>query len=270
MKLATAVAVLTLLSCAVHAGTAYYVSPGGDDVRDGRSIATGWKTCAKVNGAKFEPGDTILFECGGKWREQLKASSSGADRAPIVYGSYGKGAAPQFIGSDILANNQFKPAGGGKYTYALAAKSDAVLQDHVFIESSWTGASGGVLTLTLPDNPATNGKVYTACTRGNVIFSNRQDHLVFDNLVADETAGQLDDGTVQGYGFRIEGGTDVKVSNCEANRCGRHNFAAINTAGFVGIHLRAAYAQPKMPGGNTFYASYGDSRRKEQMRSRMA
>jgi len=31
----------------------------------------------------------------------------------------------------------------------------------------------------------------TVCTRGNVVFSNRKNHLVFRNLVADETAGEM-------------------------------------------------------------------------------
>ena len=93
-----------------------------------------------------------------------------------------------------------------------------------------------------------------------MLFSARKNHLIFRNLIVDETAGQLNDGANQGYGVRIEGSTDVLVENCEAYRCcGRHNFAAINTTDFHGRHLKAAYVVPNMPGGNTAYVSYADT-----------
>lgn len=234
----------------------YHVSPTGDDAKNGLSPATAWKTVGKVNAAKFSAGDRILFARGGEWRESLVASSSGTAGSPITYDAYGKGAKPKFYGSDLLANAKFTPAGGNNYNYPMPTRADSALENQVFIASTW---NNGSLTITTSGaDPRTNGKTYTACTRGNVIFSARQNHLVFRNLVADETAGQIGEGAVQGYGVRIEGSTDVLVENCEANRCGRHHFGIINTTGFVGRHLHAEYVQPKTPGGNSIYVSYAD------------
>lgn len=45
----------------------YYVSPTGNDSAAGTSPATAWQTVAKVNSRIFQPGDQILFACGGTW-----------------------------------------------------------------------------------------------------------------------------------------------------------------------------------------------------------
>jgi hypothetical protein len=244
-----------ILCCKLAAATTYYVSPTGSDDSAGTSIEKPWKTCTKVDAFKFAPGDIILFQRGGEWRDRLQASSDGAEGLPITYDAYGDGAKPRIYGSDVLENSKFTPSGQNQYAYSSASQADSALCDHVFIQSTWTT---GTLTITTTSDPRTDGKLYTACVRGNVIFSNRKNHLVVKNLIADETAGQLNDGPVQGYGFRIEGSTDVLLDSCEALRCGRHNFAAINTTGFVGRHLISSFAVPNMPGDNTAYVSYAD------------
>jgi hypothetical protein len=246
-----------ILSCYRFAtATTYYVSPIGSDGSDGTSIEKPWKSCKKVNEARFVPGDTILFQRDGAWHDRLIASSDGKEGSPITYDAYGQGAKPKILGSDLLANAKFTAAGDNRYSYSIAQQADSALCDHAFIPSIW---NVGTLTITASTDPRMDGKTYTACMRGNVIFSNHKNHLVFRNLVADETAGQLSDGAVQGYGVRIEGSTDVLLDSCEALRCGRHNFAAINSTGFVGRHLFSSYALPNMPGDNTAYVSYADA-----------
>src|SRR5438270_12899317 len=81
----------------------YYVSPNGSDSNAGTSIDAPWKTVVKVNASSFQPGDQVLFQRGGQWRESLSASSSGVAGSPIVYGAYGDAAQarPLFIGSDV-------------------------------------------------------------------------------------------------------------------------------------------------------------------------
>ena len=262
MKMAVRLLIFAVLSfsplvCAVaSAANIYYVIPRGDDAKDGMSAASAWKTCGKINKTNFEPGDTILFERGGEWREQLCVSSSGVPDKPVTFDAFGTGPKPKFFGSDVVPNNAFIALGGGKYSFKMPVKTDAVLQDHEFIPSTWD-KSAVTVTLSSTD-PGTNGRLYTACTRGNVIYAANKKHIVLRNLIADETAGQLDDGTIQGYGIRIERCTNVLLENCEAYRCGRHHFGAINTTGFIGRHLHAAYAMPNMPGGNTFYVAYAD------------
>ncbi|MFH1440919.1 MAG: LamG-like jellyroll fold domain-containing protein [Candidatus Omnitrophota bacterium] len=69
-------------------GIDYYVSNSGEDNNDGMSISDPWKTIAKVNEFSFSPGDTIHFERGGLWRENLYPQS-GEETACIKYTSYG-------------------------------------------------------------------------------------------------------------------------------------------------------------------------------------
>jgi hypothetical protein len=251
---------LILLTLVIASGTAdavtYYVSPKGDDAADGMAAARPWKTVHRIDQAALRPGDSVLFQRGGQWRERLQATASGMQGSPITYADYGEGEKPRFLGSDLLVNADFKPAGANRYSYHLSASADSALVDHVFL----TGTFGSdTITIDGTTDPRTDGKTYTACTRGNEIFSAGKNHLVFRHLIVDETAGQLNDGPNQGYGFRIEGSTDVLVDSCEAYRCGRHNFAAINSTGFVGRHLIAAYVVPNMPGDNTAYVSYADN-----------
>jgi hypothetical protein len=83
----------------IHA-TNYYVSNTGNDNKNGLSKQTPWKTIAKVNETTFQPGDSILFERGGTWREQLVIQQSGNSNNYIVYAAYGTGDKPQILGSE--------------------------------------------------------------------------------------------------------------------------------------------------------------------------
>lgn len=94
----------------------YHVSPRGDDDRDGLTPATAWRTVQRVNTADLQPGDQVLFERGGEWRESLRPQR-GAEGAPILYGAYGEGPKPLFTGS-VLLNRvaDWQPAGEGLWT----------------------------------------------------------------------------------------------------------------------------------------------------------
>jgi parallel beta-helix repeat protein len=75
----------------------YYVDCNANgDAGAGTSTAAdvAWKTIAKVNASSFSAGDSILFNKGCTWREQLTVPSSGSAGSPITFGAYGTGAAP--------------------------------------------------------------------------------------------------------------------------------------------------------------------------------
>ena len=68
----------------------YYVSPNGDDSKDGKTEQTAWKTIARVNQDTYIPGDKILFERGGEWTgKTLAPQGSGSAAAYIMIGAYG-------------------------------------------------------------------------------------------------------------------------------------------------------------------------------------
>jgi hypothetical protein len=220
-----------------------------------------------VNTSRFEPGDSILFQRGGEWHESLAASSSGADGRPITFADYGTGPKPRFWGSIALTNADFQSDGsGGVYTYAIATPVLAVLVDHVFLYSanghnvtsmadSWSYMDGTLKINSRSSDPRVDRRLYTAVVRQDVVYSNYMSNLVFRNLVVDESAAA--DG---GYGFRIMGSRNVIVEQCEAYRAGRHHFGVINSTGFVGRNLYAAWAMPGLGhGGAIAYVSYGDA-----------
>jgi hypothetical protein len=80
----------------------YYVdATTGNDTNNGISLSTSWKTIAKVNASRFNPGDQILFKRGEVWWEQLTVPSSGTRGYPIIFGGYGTGNNPVISGADI-------------------------------------------------------------------------------------------------------------------------------------------------------------------------
>ena len=254
-------------------GRTFYVSPSGNDSYNGLSPASAWLTVAKVNGTNLLPGDTVLFQRGGEWHESLTAPSSGVAGNPIGFADYGSGAKPKFWGSNVLSNSLFVPLGNGLYTYSIAKPVTAALVNHTFflttpsgnaadLAHSWS-YSGTTLTINSPNSdPRVDGNVYTAVVRQDAIYSNYMSHLVFRNLVTDETAAAN-----QGYGIRIQNSTDVLVDSCEAYRAAKHHIASINSTQFVGTNLYAAWSMPgqsrvgatSVDPGVSAYVAFGDS-----------
>lgn len=76
--------------------TTYYVANSGSDGAAG-TIGVPWQTVSKVNGFTFTSGDSILFNRGDTWREQLTVP-----RGNLTLGQYGSGALPVITGADIM------------------------------------------------------------------------------------------------------------------------------------------------------------------------
>ena len=95
--------------------------------------------------------------------------------------------------------------------------------------------------------------------RGNEVWSNGKNHLVFRNLTADETAANDANNASQGYGMRAEESIDVTFDTCQAFHCGRHNMAAINAHLVTFLNCYCAYGAPHVDQGNSIYVSFADS-----------
>lgn len=242
----------------------FYVSPGGNDVADGLSEGHAWATVARVNAAALQPGDAVLFQRGGEWREALIASASGTDAQPIGFGAYGTGAKPKLWGSDLLDASHFAPADHGVFQMAAPPTINCVVVDHAFLVAA-PGAvmttpgsyevTGGMLRINPGAfDPRSDGRTYGICVRDDLVSTHAQSHLRIRNLVTDESA-KFD----AGYGVRVMNSEDVQVTDCEAYRAGKHHFGVINSTGFIGTNLYAAYALPGQgAGGASAFVSFGD------------
>lgn len=82
-------------------GTTYFVSNSGNDSNNGTSTATPWQHISKVNSFAFASGDSILFQAGGTWAEQLTTQSTWTN---LTLDLYGIGARPILTGSSVRAN----------------------------------------------------------------------------------------------------------------------------------------------------------------------
>ena len=56
--------IASALAAPAMASSVYYLSPQGNDARDGKSTATAWQTTNKVNASNFGPGDSLMIDGG--------------------------------------------------------------------------------------------------------------------------------------------------------------------------------------------------------------
>ena len=103
-------------------GNTYFVANAGDDLNDGLSISTPWKTIAKVNGEVLAPGDIVKFKRSNTWRENLECQS-GNYKGHIKYTDYGWGDKPKILGS-LSKNDAGDWTDEGGNIWATAAASD--------------------------------------------------------------------------------------------------------------------------------------------------
>jgi hypothetical protein len=81
-------------------GTAYYISARtGSDRNSGRSPQRPWRTLRRLRSVTLRANDSLSFAAGETWNTPLVISAQGGAGAPVVIGSYGKGAPPAFEGA---------------------------------------------------------------------------------------------------------------------------------------------------------------------------
>lgn len=188
---------LFLLICSTANATPYFVNQtSGNDNNNGTSTGAAWKTVSKVNSSSFSGGDTISFNKGDTWAEQLTVPSSGSVGNVITFNTYGSGAAPKLTGDPTLRvldiNNK-------NYITVTGLELDAtgVTYDAVKIEGT---SSYIILTNCLIHNAPQQGILTTTLVNNvsilnNTIYSNgtdiSHDHGVYiegpNNLVSRNT-----------------------------------------------------------------------------------
>jgi hypothetical protein len=94
------VLLLLFASAPSLAAADYFVRPKGVDEAKGDSSNAAWRTIERVNRARFQPGDRLLFEAGAAFAGNvlLSAEDAGTSNAPVIVGSFGEGRATILAG----------------------------------------------------------------------------------------------------------------------------------------------------------------------------
>jgi len=134
--------------------TIYYVNTAADAGGDGTTQElTGehcaFKTIAQVNAASPAAGDSVLFNKGNEWREQLTIPTSGSDGSPITYGAYGDGADPIINGADVVSTwtaNSSSENIGDDSAFGVSSSYNA---NYIYAFSMTTNNAGTVSKISL-------------------------------------------------------------------------------------------------------------------------
>ena len=92
----------------LDSATSFHVANGGDDT-DAGTIGEPWANAPGMaswaGGAiTLDPNDTLYFNRGDTWREQLEIVDSGTDGSPITFSAYGTGAKPLLLSSQARSS----------------------------------------------------------------------------------------------------------------------------------------------------------------------
>ncbi len=133
-----------LSSVAPCRAATYYIDAAlGNDVNSGQSVSEPWKSVSRVNVLSLNPGDTVLFNRGQVWREKLDVPSSGASGNPIVFGAFGQGSLPLFLGSrNYDSPDMWKPE-GSPHCWTTADNTFTYLVGQVYFNTDSNTLSAG-------------------------------------------------------------------------------------------------------------------------------
>ncbi|NLH15623.1 MAG: right-handed parallel beta-helix repeat-containing protein [Phycisphaerae bacterium] len=212
-------------SLAAPRSRTYHIDPvKGDDGNDGLTPSRPLKTYA---GRELAAGDTVLFKRGSVIRDMLY-TRNGREGAPIVYGAYGEGAKPAFLGSAAIGDpGQWAKQRPSLWRYTEPVPSEVcnlvfnggrscgILRwriEDLQRPGEWhytglgTQRGGGDLYLCSPTNP---GLAYTdiECVLwGQRRLVGGQSHIVLENL-SFRNSGV--------HGYQESGTRQIVIRNCE-------------------------------------------------------
>jgi Right handed beta helix region len=177
--------------------TTYYVdATNGNDGNNGQSTSSPWKTITKVNASTFQPGDNILLNRGGIWREQLNPKSSGVQGSPIFFGAYGTGNKPSIRGSNTYNATANWVLESGNLWYLASVPKDPGIFAHNQITAQrklkktslatqwdyWYDATNLRLYAYSTSNPASLATSLEVAVRQYVVGPQSASFITYDNL----------------------------------------------------------------------------------------
>jgi hypothetical protein len=86
---------LVILTVNIQGQSTYYIRPSGDDMKDGKSPETAWKTIERANKNTFKTGEKLLLEGGFTYQGtiHLDSADGGTKGNPLLISKFGDGIA---------------------------------------------------------------------------------------------------------------------------------------------------------------------------------
>ena len=207
-------------------GPAYYISSSsGSDSNAGTSPDAPWKTLDRINDETFKPGDRILLKSGDTWNgvTVIDSKFTGTAEEPIVISSYGDGARPRLTAPSA-------PAG----SIVLTINNS----DHLVVENlELSNSTGYGIVMGITDGE-THGNIvmrniHTAdMPYVGIFFNATQNHDVEIVSCTSERTMHL---------FAVSGGTNIDVTDCEAEYCHYGGYSIIEVKGGVMKNCKSFY-----------------------------
>lgn len=195
--------------------TEYFVSSiNGNDSNAGTSSSLPWKSIAKVESKKFQPGDIVNFERGSTWSKAaweyiFLIKDSGTATNPITFRAYGNGEKPTFSN------------GGQVWNKGIKITADyVIIEDLQLINTGYGGfeLSKGADFNIIKKCEVSNCGMGILCYGSNNLFTENYIHdlkMIVDNEIPDTQNGGGDFGCVSFwlYGPKNEVSYNRSVNN---------------------------------------------------------
>jgi hypothetical protein len=236
----------------------YYVSPAGSDNAAGTSVATAWKTIAKVNSVALPPGAAVLFEGSQTFQGSLALDQAdGNDPAhPVTISSYGNGKAKinsgaarglyayntqgiilsdlVFEGGGMYTNNEdgllfYTDLGGGVKLAEISLENIEVSQygkTGIFFQAT-SISNTGFRNVAVDGVHVHHVKKDGIVTRGFTMQSHTgwaHENIIIRNSEIDNVSGYADNGSHRGSGIIM-----AQVNGGLIEKCAAHHNGAGNT-----------------------------------------
>jgi len=175
--------------------TRYIDATNGNDLNDGNTPLTTWKTIEKINNLTFSPGDSILFKAGEKWYGVLKPKGSGEEGSPIVIDRFGSGPRPEIHGKGqeaytiLLENQEFWEINNLRITnFEEVDMAEPVRKRGIYVKASDMGPVRHIHLFNLEvDSVNSENSSFTSRYYGGIVFeiTGSETPTYFDDILVD-------------------------------------------------------------------------------------
>jgi len=192
----TIILVCAIISTGQILSQTWYVdASNGNDLHEGNSPLTAWRSLENINKVTFQPGDSILFNAGEKWYGVLSPQGKGNEGSPIIIDRFGSGPRPEIHGQGrerytlLLENQEFWEINNLRITnFEDAGLAEPDRKRGIYIKATDMGAVRHIHLFNLEvDSVNSENSSFTSRYYGGIFFEVTGDQVptYFDDILVD-------------------------------------------------------------------------------------